>query len=64
MREKYIDEITGGPWFVFGTSKDGAVDVSEANRDVFTNVSRDCANRLIEARDKFLAELYEILKDQ
>lgn len=65
MREKYIDEITGGPWFVFGTSDNGlSVDVAEAQRDVFTRVTPETAERLIAARDKFLKELYEILKDR
>lgn len=64
MREKYIDEITGGNWIVFGTHADGTVDVAEANRDVFTSVTPETAERLIAARDRFLKEIYFILKDR
>lgn len=62
MREKYIDEATGGVWFIFGARNDGTVDVSDGNRDVFTGVPKDVAKQLIHARDRFLHEVYEILK--
>lgn len=64
MRGKYIDEITGGLWFVFGTRPGGLVDVAEANRDVFPSVTPETAEMLIAARTKFLEEIYTILKDR
>lgn len=63
MREKSIDEATGGTWVIFGTRKDGTVDVSEASRDVFEGVPVDIAEKLCSARDRLMVELYEILRD-
>lgn len=65
MREKYIDEAVGGNWVVFGTHDNGlTVDVAGCYGDVFTRVTPETAERLIAARDRFLKELYFILKDR
>lgn len=61
LREKSLEEITGGHWFVFGEHPDGTVDVSEANRDVFTNLKPGVAQRVIAARSLFLRQLYWLL---
>ncbi|QBE66860.1 hypothetical protein [Pseudoduganella lutea] len=61
MREKYVDEATGGHWIIFGTRGDGTVDVSDANRDIFEGLPKEAAEKVIEARSKFMAELYGIL---
>lgn len=63
MREKEIDRRTGGIWYEFGIHSDGCVDVAQENGDVFEHVPKDVAVRVSAARDKFLNELYELLKD-
>ena len=61
MREKYIDEIVGGIWFIFGEHIDGKVDIADANGDVLTHLTKETAKRLIEIRDEFLRSIYEVI---
>lgn len=49
-------------WFVFGEHPDGTVDVADSEGDVLTGVSRADAERLMAARDAFVAAVCEILK--
>lgn len=64
MREKTIDEITGGVWYVFGERRDsGGVDIQENQKDLFCAIPPSVAEELIEARARFLSEVYELLKD-
>lgn len=58
MRQKYIDE-TVGVWFEFGVHPEsGNVDISDGNRDVFTDVPKDRATRLIALQAEFRDKLY------
>lgn len=59
MREKYIDEHTGGLWFIFGERGDGTVDVADSRGDVFTSLDRKTADEVIALRDDFMAKLYK-----
>lgn len=63
MREKTIDEITGGIWYVFGVRADGSVDIQQNQQDLFAAIPIDVAGKLVEARVRFLNEVYELLKD-
>ena len=60
MREKYIDERVG-IWFIFGESPYG-VDINDGNRDVFEGVTREVADQLCTAQERFQQELYSIMK--
>ena len=61
-RGKYLDETAViAPWFEFGTAPDGLVDVSDPSGDIFTGLSRGDAQRIIEARDAFLATVHDVL---
>lgn len=65
MREKYVDEAVG-LWFVFGTrhGPDGevtGVDVNDGQRDVFTDLHPDVADKLVVAQEEFRKVLYDIL---
>lgn len=51
-------------WFIFGEYDDGNVDVSDSNRDIVTHCPREVANKLIKARDSFLAEICLIVTDE
>ena len=61
MREKYLDKIVP-PWFIFGihpgTDK---VDISDSNRDVFTEMPEELAKQVIELRDEFKLKLYNLI---
>ena len=61
MREKYIDEKVGGIWFIFGEHKDGKVDLANSDGDIFTHLTKEQADKIIEARVKFLKSLYSII---
>jgi len=62
MREKEIERRVGGIWFEFGVYPvTGNVDVANIDGDVFDNVSREVAAKLIAARDRFIAELCAIM---
>lgn len=63
MREKYVEEIVGD-WFIFGTHPDGTVDISDGNRDVFTNVTVPTANLLCMFQNRFLNEVKSLLCDK
>ena len=57
-RAKYVDmEGLFAPWFEFGVSSDGTVDLASADGDVFLHVPRDVAERLLKARDAFCAAI-------
>jgi hypothetical protein len=60
MRENSIDRRIG-VWHVFGEHADGTVDVSDGSRDVFTELPRDIADKVIAAHDYFREELYRLL---
>lgn len=63
MREKYVDEAVG-VWFIFGEHPtNGTVDVSDGQRDVFTSIPRDVANRIIDAQAAFRDVLYQNLSN-
>lgn len=55
MREKYIEEKTGGEWFLFGTSCNG-VDISNSLGDVSTAPSECEAKKFCEAYNKLHRE--------
>jgi len=61
MRQKYIDEVVGGVWFLFGEHEDGTVDISNGTDDVFIKLPLKQALKLIEIRSRFLDELYQEL---
>ena len=62
MHRDTVEERVGGPWFIFGAKGD-FVDVCNSDGDLFNNVPRPVADKLIQAHDKFLDELADILKD-
>jgi len=48
-------------WHIFGENKEtGTVDVSDGEGDVYTNVPRGLANRLITARKLFVEEMFKV----
>lgn len=52
---KYLEQIDVFKiWFIFGEYKTGNVDLSDTSGDIFTNIPRDKAERIIKARDDFL----------
>lgn len=59
MREKYVDEVVG-VWNVFG-SRDGGVDISDGNRDVFREIPLERAEKIVIAQAEFREKLYTIL---
>lgn len=61
-RAKYLTEETSvlNYWFIFGERKDGTVDVSDPDQDIFENVPIDVASKIIEARHKFCQTIEEI----
>lgn len=60
-RQKYLDEtFVLAPWFIFGASGEG-VDISYADGDIITRIDQNKAERIIAARDAFLASVSEIL---
>lgn len=63
MIEKRVDDAVGGIWFVHGERSDNSVDIACRDGDVFESVTAQQAQKLICARDQFLHNLYEILKD-
>lgn len=60
MREKYVDEAVG-IFMVFGVHSDGTVDVSDTQRDVFTRLPEDAAEKVVAVQAEFRAKLYKIL---
>lgn len=56
MKDKYVEERFPR-WFVFGEYESGNVDVSDGERDVFTNIEREAAARLISARNAYVDSL-------
>jgi hypothetical protein len=60
-KDKYIDEETPmfARWFVFGERPDGTVDICSGDNDIFENVPRDVAARILAARDKFCEAIIE-----
>ena len=57
MREKYVDEAVG-IWIIFGEHRDGTVDVADQQKDVFTSLPRDKAEKLVELQEEFRQKLY------
>ena len=53
IREKYVEEIVGD-WFIFGIHPDGTVDISDGDRDVFTNLTPAKADYLVRLQNQFL----------
>jgi len=62
MRQKYVDEAQP-PLVIFGEYKDGCVDVADSTRDVFRHLPREVAEKVVQANDRYMAELYRILCD-
>jgi len=58
MRQKWLDEITEYPWFIFG-ELDGKVDVATPNYSTLVGqISKEEAERLIKFRDDLQEILY------
>lgn len=60
MKEKYVEERVGC-WMIFGEYENGNVDVSNGHGDIFCNLPRDAAEKIIELQNKFYQELVKIL---
>ena len=61
MKQKYIESAVR-PWFVFGTyKKSGFVDISDGEHDVWGYVPPDSAEELIQARNRHIKEITEII---
>lgn len=60
IRQKYVDELLGAPWFIFGEGPQG-VDVSNGNRDILTQIPKDLAVKVIAAHERFMKEVYGLL---
>lgn len=58
------DSALHAHWYIFGWHKDGLVDISCAQEDVFTRVPVGMANRLVELRRRFCCDLLAVLNDQ
>lgn len=50
-------------WCIFGFRTDGTVDISDGTNDIFTGVPLDKAERICQARNKFVNELVEIVNE-
>jgi hypothetical protein len=62
MREKYVDELTGGPWFSFGETSSGLVDIANANQDcILPDMPKELAEKVIELHGKFMEDLYKLI---
>ncbi len=63
MREKYVDELTGGPWFIFGrsTQEIGTVCISNSNTDILPDVPIELAAKIVELQNKFMQDLYKLI---
>lgn len=61
MREKYVDEAVG-VWMTFGTYPDGNVEVTTAEREIFSGgLPKEKAEAVVAAQKRFRDELYRIL---
>lgn len=59
IKPKYLDcetEATAA-WFIFGDYPDGTVGVCDGDRDIFKHIPRDVAERIVKARNEFVAIL-------
>lgn len=64
-RLKYVYETKlFALWFVFGSSADGTVDLSDGQDDVFVGVTQAQADALIDARDRFCNAVIEVLNKE
>lgn len=61
MREKYLDEMTGGAWFIFGQHSDGSVDIVDLNRGIIEFLPRDIAEQVCELQNEFYKRLAVLL---
>lgn len=62
FRAKYLDETRVlAPWFEFGRSANGRVDIADESGDIFTGVLPEHAELIIKARDEFLAIVHDAL---
>lgn len=61
MREKYIDEKVG-VWFIFGEHPDGGVDITDGDKDIFTGIDYETAEKLCDLQDEFRNKLYSLLR--
>lgn len=65
FREKYIDEETAmlRRWFIFGSSSDGHVDLSDGTDDVFLNLRPEQADTIKRARHVFVDAVIAVLNE-
>ncbi len=61
MSRDHTDRVCGEHWFIFGERADGRVDLSDGNDDVFVNIPRSVADRLLDLRIQYLAETRNIV---
>lgn len=63
FREKYVDEtFVLAPWQIFGHDpKDGTVFICDSDNDIFCGLNVEQAAKIIDARDKFLKVINEVL---
>ena len=60
MKLKYIEERIP-PYFIFGTNKDGYVDLASKNNDtVISHISKEDAKRIIKERDDVIKLLHKL----
>lgn len=60
-KEKYIDERVG-IWCIFGESQcHSRVDISDGQRDIFTDIPRVYGEQLIALQEEFRQKLYKLL---
>jgi hypothetical protein len=63
MKDSYVDSRTGGVWFIFGVYDSGNVDIHSADGEVFENVPKELADKILALRRRFIFEMYELTRD-
>lgn len=66
FKAKYLDEEDGPAlafWYEFGKCENGNVDIAAPYGDVFCNVPRELAEKLIELRKEFISAVILLIRE-
>lgn len=61
IKEKYLDEYFGGPYYIFGSHPNGEVDVESSRHGTIITLPKEDAEKVVELHKEFMTKIYNLL---
>lgn len=64
MIKRFEISIKVPDWYIFGEDKEGNVDISDINGDIFIHVPKPLALEICKARNEFIEKITELVNGE